>query len=63
MIIFFLTVKNLKANSRYIFRVWAYSILGVGEVSEMIEVNLTGKWITRRLSHWINHSYEIRWRF
>lgn len=32
----------MDTNSRYIFRVWAYSILGVGEVSAMIEVNIEG---------------------
>ncbi|KAH7639027.1 protein turtle [Dermatophagoides farinae] len=32
--------EKLESNSHYIFRVWAYSILGVGEVSPMIEVNI-----------------------
>lgn len=40
--LFKLTVDKLDTNSRYIFRVWAYSILGVGEVSAMIEVNIEG---------------------
>ena len=38
--IIIIIVEKLESNSHYIFRVWAYSILGVGEVSPMIEVNI-----------------------
>ena len=40
VLLLLLLVEKLESNSHYIFRVWAYSILGVGEVSPMIEINI-----------------------
>lgn len=37
------TVKNLETGIKYTFRVWAYSILGNGEVSEPLEYKIPGK--------------------
>jgi len=39
---FFLSVKNLDLGTKYTFRVWAYSILGVGEVSAPLEYKIPG---------------------
>ncbi|CAG2172184.1 unnamed protein product [Oppiella nova] len=35
-------VKNLEVGTKYTFRVWAYSILGNGEVSEPLEYRIPG---------------------
>ena len=42
---FRITVKNLDSGTKYTFRVWAYSILGNGEVSEPLEYKIPGTYI------------------
>lgn len=51
-------VKNLKVGVKYTFRVWAYSILGVGNVSAPYEYRIPGA-VSRFVINFCNKKFHV----